>query len=291
MVFGSDRDGNSEILAMAYSPAPQPGTLRQLTNDRAYDSWWPRISPDRTRILFYRTPAGSAPQDYSATSLWMMNADGANPRLIRAAGADGWALQGHAEWSPDGRRLVMFGGQIHNSQIFVTNDQGQQPQQVTSRPGMNIDPSWSPDGTTIVFAGCPHFACSAENWEIYTVTLAGGAVNRLTYNTVRDHDPYFSPDQKQIAWLAESKPNAFATGVGFWDIFVMNADGSGQRNLTQGNQVNSLPRWSHDSSAIYFPRYEPGLTARWSVYRILLDGSGLGAITDASLRNCGYPSL
>jgi Tol biopolymer transport system component len=291
MVFSSDRNGNSEIFAMVYSPVPDGGSLRQVTNNPRYDSWWPRISPDRTRILFYRTPAGSAPQNYAATSLWLVHADGSNPRLLRAAGADGWDLQGHAEWSPDGRRLVMFGGDMDNSQIFVTDDEGQRPQQVTSRPGMNIDPSWSPDGSNIVFVGCPNSSCVPENWEIYTVTLLGGSVTRLTYNNVRDHDPYFSPDQKHIAWLAETKPDALGAGVGFWDIFVMKGDGSDQRNLTQGNQLNSLPLWSHDGLAIYFPRYETGTHGRWTVYRISLDGSGLGPVTDASLRNCGYPSL
>jgi hypothetical protein len=44
----------------------------RLTTDAAYENWWPRISPDRTKVLFYRAPAGN-PENYGEASLVAVN--------------------------------------------------------------------------------------------------------------------------------------------------------------------------------------------------------------------------
>jgi Tol biopolymer transport system component len=61
------------VAAVDDSSAP-----RQLTDDPSLDSWWPRISPDRRTILFYRAPAGVHDLDATKVSLWAMDADGSN---------------------------------------------------------------------------------------------------------------------------------------------------------------------------------------------------------------------
>jgi Tol biopolymer transport system component len=288
IVFAADRTGNHEIYAMRTD-----GTdLRRLTLDFSFESWWPRIAPDRRRILFYRVPAGPVkPDDSKVSSLWVMNADGSDQRLLRPAGTDGWESQGHAEWSPSGRELVMFGGPFPNTQIFITDDEGRHPRQLTSRPAMANDPSWSPDGTTITFVSCPGSPCTETDLEVFTMPASGGEPKRLTHNRIGDHDPYFSPDGSQIAWLAETEPNAFKPGYGIWSIFLMRADGSDQRALIADWAINSVPRWAPDGSVIYFHRFQPVHLERWGVYRINLDGSGLMEITSPSLGNSEYPSL
>ena len=93
LVFDSDRSGNHEIFVMNMD-----GTgIRQLTNNDDYENWWPRIAPDRRKVLFYRAPAGM-PEDYAEASLWVMNADGSGVTQLREQGADGWVMQGHGEW-------------------------------------------------------------------------------------------------------------------------------------------------------------------------------------------------
>src|SRR5512139_209431 len=64
VVFDSDRAGNHEIYVMGTDGS----TPTRLTNDPTYENWWPRISPDRKKVLFYRSPAGN-PENYSAASL------------------------------------------------------------------------------------------------------------------------------------------------------------------------------------------------------------------------------
>ena len=282
LVFDSDRAGTYGL----YSMRVDGGDVRPLSIDPQVDSWWPRMSPSRTEIAFYRTPKGVHDTDYTQATLWIVNVDGSGLRQLRAKGADGWDAQGHAEWSPDGTQLLMFGGARSNPQIFVTNADGGRPRQVTDRPGTNVDPSWSPDGKSIVFVGCPQAVCYENDYEIYVVPVGGGDARRLTNNDLRDHDPYFSPDGKSIAWLARTDPSG---PVGVWNIRIMNANGSGQRAVTNDGQINSKPSWSRDGSLIYFHRFELGGT-RWGIYSVRPDGSGMQELTKGASENSEYPS-
>lgn len=273
ILFDSDRTGNFELYVME---ADGSGA-RRITTDSRYDSWWGRISPDRRRILFYRTPKGVHDRDYTKTSLWMVAASGDGLVEIRPAGTDGWQVQGHAEWSPDGTELVMFGGRKSNSQIYVTTLTGRDPRQVTDRGGVSLDPSWSPDGTTIAFVGCPRSICFFGSYEIYTIAATGeGGATRITSDGMRDHDPYYSPDGTRLAWLTQTSNDG---PVGVWNIRIAAADGSGQRRLTDDQAVNSKPEWSRDGATIYFHRLDPARSLLFSIFAISPDGSGRREVT------------
>ncbi len=289
IVFNSDRSGNYELFLVHAD-----GTgLRQLTRDSAYHSWWGRISPDRAHLLFYRNPTsqtGHYDTEPGESSLWMLDDDGSAPRQVRAKGADGWDVQGHAEWSPDGSQLVMLGGKRTNPQIFITETDGTIVRSVTNnRGGSNVDPSWAPDGAAIAFVGCPRAICFEKDLEIYTIAPDGSREKRLTDNAVRDQDPYFSPDGKQIAWIGETQPNAFALGLGVWNIFVMATDGSNQRNVTNDRQINSKPAWSHDGSRMYFHRLEFGTKNHWSIFTIKPNGTALTELAIQLDANAEFP--
>ena len=232
IVFNSNRSGNHEICVMN----PDGSAVKELIHDGRYDSWWPRVSPDRRHILFYRNAKSKRKEDYSQTALWVMAADGSGITELRPVGMDGWGSQGHAEWSPDGKQLVMFGGpRRHNPQISITSNAGGEPRQITNRSGTNLDPSWSPDGKQIVFVGCPAAICFSGDYEIYTVAVSGDqpAVRR-TFDNLRDHDPYFSPDGKHVAWLTQTAGMFASPPAGSWSIRIAQADSAG---LGQGGFV------------------------------------------------------
>lgn len=264
IVFDSNRTGNYEVFTML---ADGSSPVR-LTNDPTYDSWWPKISPDRTKILFYRTPKGTHDRDYSKTSLWQMNADGTALRQLLANGSYGWTFQGHAEWSPDGTQLVMLGGSAPGTQIYITNADGTSPRLVKKRGGSNVDPSWSPDGKSLLFIGCPVATCTKELYEVFRINTDGTGEQRLTNDLVPDYDPYYSPDGSTIAWLRDTG------GLTKWGVFRMNPDGSGQRPVIDDGGINSKPAWSADSQTIFFHRAAPGHLS-YSIWTIHPDGSGL----------------
>ena len=75
---------------------------------------------------------------------------------------------------------------------------------------MIFAPAWSPDGRRIAFA-----SGRDGNFEIYVINADGSRQRRLTRNTGRDVGPVWSPDGRRIAFESN------------WQVYVMNADGSG----------------------------------------------------------------
>jgi len=209
LVFDSDRAGGTREI---YRMTTNGTDAMRLTYDQAYENWWPRISPDREKVLFYRAPPGQS-EVYSNASLWVMNADGTGVKRLRAKGDDGWLMQGHGEWSPDGTRIAMFGTTGLAVEVFVTDADGKNPVQYTSRGGINTDVSWSPDTSKLLFNGYPP---ETNVFEIYVMPATPfAAATRLTANTLADYDPYFSPDGSNVAWLVNVNPAA-NLGLGRW---------------------------------------------------------------------------
>ncbi|MGZ4708739.1 MAG: TolB family protein [Acidimicrobiales bacterium] len=278
LLFDSNRTGNFEIFLMGTDGRG----VRQLTDDPAYDSWWPVGSPDGTRILFYRNEAGSKHPDYTSNSLWVMDADGGDVHQVLAADANGWGLQGHAEWSPDGTRLVMFGGPATSPQLQVTaaDGTGVTTHRDASVAGASVlDPEWGRPGLTYV--SCPTRVCKDTAFEIYRSDPDGGDPRRLTDDDVTDNDPSWSPDGTRIAWLRKTgtRDEPLAPGAPIWAIYLMGADGSDQRAVIDDGNINSKPAWSTDGSTIYFHRLVYGGEKGFQIWRIAPDGTGLTEIS------------
>ncbi|MGB7299820.1 MAG: hypothetical protein WBD34_10900 [Burkholderiaceae bacterium] len=294
LVFNGQQSGNFEIYTIGKSSAQATA----LTNDTGYDSWWPRISPDRSQILFYRTPAGAG-SNYALSALWLMNADGSGAREIISQGQYGWTIQGHAEWSPDGQQLVMCGTANSTVHIFVTDAQGANPVQKTNDGTFNCDPAFSPDGAQIIFNRCTITGpCGdptvKEDLEIYLMPSGGGTINsdamtRLTNNNLADYDAYFSPDGSTIAWLQLISPTAWG-GVGAWSVLAMNADGSNPRAVVNDGFINSKPAWALDGLSIYLHRLDGASNGKWGLFNVSANGSNLRRIEPLLQSNLEYPS-
>jgi len=125
-------------------------------------------------------------------------------------------------WSPDGQHLAYDGARG----IYVTA-MGEDPRLLTPEleEATNTTPAWSPTGDRIAYVRRMH-----DHWEIWSMNPAGGDRRRLTpsgteigekaYNSVA---PAWSPDGKYIAFLTDRD--------GEWRVYVMRADGTGQRQL------------------------------------------------------------
>ena len=92
---------------------------------------------------------------------------------------------------------------------------GQTP--LTNQAGDNkADPTWSPDGSKIVYM----FASSAGHSDIWTVNANGGGGFNVTSSGADNTAPVWSPDSRRIAFV-------FGFGSGSPVIRVINADGTG----------------------------------------------------------------
>ena len=81
-------------------------------------------------------------------------------------------------------------------------------------------------------------------FSIYAVDESG--VRAISNNTFEAYGAVYSPDGRMIAWHAQHPIEKT------WEIYVANADGTGQRNLTGNSADDSFPRWSPDGSQIVF---------------------------------------
>jgi Tol biopolymer transport system component/DNA-binding winged helix-turn-helix (wHTH) protein len=186
IVFQDRINGNSEICL---TRADGSGGVQDLTNDPARDVK-PAWSPDGSEIVFSSNRDGN----FEAFQLYVMNADGSNQHRVYYSDA----MSVDASWSPDGRELIFTNdkedGRTGNFEIFAVEPETTAPERrLTFRPGYDINPSYSPDGTRIAFV-----SLADGNPEIYMMRSDGSGLVRVTRNKADDTEPSWSPDGKRI---------------------------------------------------------------------------------------------
>jgi Tol biopolymer transport system component len=187
-----------------------------------------------------------SPGSGSASEIYTADADGSNVTRLTNTFFNIYDLA--PAWSPNGKQIVYETQPADNWEIYKMNADGSAQTNLTNSFAHEHAPSWSHDGSKIVFASdqaCLRTSCQ----EIYTMDADGSNVTRLTNNQTTLNDPVWSPDGSKIA---------FVSGVEIW---VMNADGTGQKKLTNaasapsGSQLmDTKPTWSPTGSKIAFSR-------------------------------------
>lgn len=160
IVFTSMRDGDLEL----YSMAPDGTDVRRLTNRPGYDGG-AFFSPDGSKIVWrahYPEP-GPELEDYrrllaqglirpGELEIYVMDADGSNPRQVTSIGGANFA----PFWHPSGEK-VLFSSNHHDPSgrdfdIYMVNLDGTGLTRITHSPGFDGFPVFSPDGRYLVFA-------------------------------------------------------------------------------------------------------------------------------------------
>ena len=179
-----------------------------------------------------------------STELYVMNEDGSNPtRLTTSAGEDD-----SPSWSPDGQRIVFRSLRDDDEEIYVVNSDGSGLTRLTNNTFSDQQPAWSSTGKIAFVSDRDH-----PKGEIYVMNPDGSNVVRLTHNDSAETMPAWSPDGSQIAFSREIDCYYSCS----FDLYVMNADGTGSRRLPTGGQafeVNTQPAWSPNGRTISFTR-------------------------------------
>ena len=183
-------------------------------------------------------------------------------------------------WSPDGTKITFTSNRDGAGDIYVMNADGSNVTRLTKALGRDASSVWSPDGSKIVFD-----SDRDGNREIYVMNADGSDQTRLTFDPSSDVGPVsFSPDGKQIAF-ARNKTDAGVASF-YYDIFVMNLDGSDLRQLTTDPEFDAEPAWSPDGSRIHFISARDG---NFEIYAIYPDGTGEVNLTRTATTHEGSP--
>jgi len=206
---------------------PDGRRLRNLTKTPGIAEHLPIWSPDRTKIAFKK---------WKEKWILLMDSDGRNVKAMEGISSE-FPSDGYA-WSPDGRKIVSSVAWYFSLYDVET---GKEERVQVPDAGFIGNFAWSPDGQRLAFEfwkprGIP------ETTDICVINVDGSGFSELTRHPGNDRYPAWSPDGQQIAFYSDRNRRG--------GIFLMNADGSRVRKLTDGGEER--PSWSPDGQEIAF---------------------------------------
>lgn len=266
--------------------------LRQLTNGgENAEAYW---SADGKWITFQSSREGR-----TCDQQYVMKADGSDLKRI----SDGRGKTTCGWFFPDGKRLFFGASTAHDSacppkpdpskgyvwpldkyDIFTVNRDGSNFKRLTNYDVYTAEGVLSPNGKSIVFT-----SLKDGDLDIYTMNVDGTNVKRLTNTVGYDGGPWWSPDGKRIVYRAhhpkdsvELKAYKDLLAQSFIrpskvELYVMNADGSDNRQITALGGANFGPSWTPDGKKIIFAsNFQAPRSGNFELFLVSADADKVG---------------
>ena len=211
IVFSSNMDGDDVFDLFTYDIAT--GEISRLT-DREGDDFFTNYGPDKSVVF-----AGAVgPPEEGNFEIFTVGSP-----IKQLTDDPAWDALPH--YSPDGKTIIFTSDRSGYGKLYTMDIEGNNLVQITnSGEWWDLDGSYSPDGKKIVFAS--NRSGNNEIW-VMPVDNPEAAIN-LTNNHALDDHPDWSPDGSKIAFIS----NRDETDEKMYDIFIMDANGENQTNIT-----------------------------------------------------------
>jgi TolB protein len=276
--------------------------IRQLTfggeNAEAYFSF------DGKKLIFQSKRDGRA-----CDQIYSMNIDGSDVHMV----SNGEGRTTCSYFFKGGKKVLYastFGGRREcppepdhskgyvwpiywDYEIYTATPDGKDIKNLTNTPGYDAEATVSPDGKKIVFT-----SERDGDLELYSMDIDGKNVKRLTNEIGYDGGAFFSPDSKMIVYRRSNQktPEEIAKFKDLLsqhlvvpttlEIWVMNADGSNKRQVTNLSSGSFAPYFLPDGKRIIFctnyfdpDRTKPRRQPNFDLAIINIDGTGIERVT------------
>ena len=228
----SDDDDERPFYLVDSSGAAEPVKLPDTNGNLAN----PMLQKDRTSIIFLE-----------GGKLYAMASDGSGERDLADREPAGCDNVSGASWSQADAGVMVISCRLSKNsyQMFVVDTEGRLIRRLDAGEKRFGDVTVSPDGQTVLF-----WASASNNGDggsLYTLPLIGtGDPKKITSGSKGlDGDPSWSPDGSQISFR-----RLVGGADGNADVYVMNADGSAQREVAATEADDVKPVWSPDGKSM-----------------------------------------
>lgn len=311
--FGAAADPKKDTKAPASTAERHLTNIRQLTigrqNAEAYFSF------DGTKLIYQSTndwskvseanPLKPAEAGLGCYQMYVMDLQGVTTRIVSTgvgATTCGYFFPGDRRvlyssthqagpnCPPKPKRDGAYRWALDDYDIYSVRIDGQQVQRLTATPGYDAEATISPDGKTIVWT-----SVKDGDLDLYTMDLDGQNVRRLTDDLGYDGGAFFSPDSSRLVYRAAHPTDPAEVAKykellaqrlvepGQLEIFVINANGSGKRQVTSNGASNFSPYFHPDGQQIIFSSnletQGQGGRPSFHLYLVRDDGTGTERIT------------
>lgn len=302
--YGQDKENLKGAL---FQVAALGGTPRRILSDIGSPI---TFSPDGTRIAFLRNDNAGSGED----RLMLANVDGTNERQLTMRKGDKFFGYGGLGWSPDGKVIASsvgtYVGGFHFKIATVDVETGEQ-KEINSRKfsdGGRI--SWLADGSAMLLSAADQ---GANDSQIWMVNYPSGETRPITHDLSNYGGTSLTADSRSLvtvqydgtanvwvapaadinrgkqvtsakregeaglAWTPDNRIVYSSLVSGNQDLWIMNADGTNQKQLTADPELDVAPAVSPDGRYVVFNSMRRGFPSLW---RMDIDGGNLKQLTD-----------